>query len=362
MDEVSDRGSRRVWIVAGLLVGALILWSLAPRWQQRLGPAPQAAFVAVQIEGEPVASDGWHEIAAGTPFRLHAVLEARTLTGDTVWYTEAPALRLAGREIPTGQLRPWPEGRRARARWLTVEGVSAFVEVGAAAQDPPVRLVENYQPAWGSEWSAAGVVDPRLVRVEPGLGLRPLPFGTQRYAVRLELYESAEALAPAARWNSPGAAAALADPASVTTVVALLDGALGPVSRSVGATQIEPAEGAPADAALALATGPAAPFVFTAARLLAAHLTAAGRTFDELDFETVTLGPQGPRWGSEAVAGDLLGAGARLVILWRDADGGGRLDGDDLVFDPHRGMRLTRIAGVFAGDGPLRLDLARLAP
>ncbi|KAB2956838.1 MAG: hypothetical protein F9K16_14565 [Thermoanaerobaculia bacterium] len=362
MEEVSDRGARRVWIVVGLLVGALILWRLAPRWQQRLGPAPGAARVAVQVDGEPVASDGRHEMAAGTPFRLHAVLEARTLTGETVWYTEAPALRLDGRDIPAGRLRRWPEERRLRVRWLTVEGASAFVEVGADPQASPIRLVENYQPAWGSDWSTVGIVDPRLVLVEPGLGLRPLPFGTQRYAVRLERYDSAEALAPAERWSSPGAAEALAAPASVTTVVAVLDGALDSVSRTVGAAQVEPAGGAPAEAALAVATGTAAPFVFTAPRLFAGHLTAAGRTVDELAFETVILGPQGPRWGSEAAAGDLLRAGARLVILWRDADGGGRLDGDDLVFDPHRGMRLTHVAGVFAGDGELRLELARLAP
>lgn len=351
MDEGSNRSTRWVVGIAALLIALLVAWRMAPRWRAAIGPEPTAAYVVVEPEGAGVASDGLHRIRAGTGFRLHAVLEASTLTGDNVWYTEAPALRLGDREIPADRLRRWPEGRRLRVRWMTVEGAERVIE-----PDGQPRLLENFHPEWGTGWTAAGTVDPALVVVEPGLALRPLPFGTQRFAVRLESYDSAEAIAPVARWSSPSVEVALAEPQRLTTVVAAAPPPLERLTGVAGAMQHE-AEMPPAGA---VGAPEWPPFSYSAPRLLAEHLLASGRTVDDLAFRTVTLGPQGPVWETEVAPGDLLRAGERIVIVWADADGGGRLDPSDIVLDLGRGMRLARASSLFAGDDELRLDLARL--
>jgi hypothetical protein len=71
-------------------------------------------------------------------------------------------------------------------------------------------------------------------------------------------------------------------------------------------------------------------------------------------------------WGEEVHAGDLLSAGGRVVVLYRDAappaavpdgaaaapaigsgPGNGRLDGDDLALDYVRGASVRRLSEVF---------------
>ncbi|MBZ0090272.1 MAG: hypothetical protein K8H90_07835, partial [Thermoanaerobaculia bacterium] len=79
--------SRLLWILAALAVVALVVLRF---WDGIVAPfrvEPVAAYVALLPEGETVARDGEHRLAADARFRLFAVLEARTFGGDTVWYT-----------------------------------------------------------------------------------------------------------------------------------------------------------------------------------------------------------------------------------------------------------------------------------
>jgi hypothetical protein len=65
-------------------------------------------------------------------------------------------------------------------------------------------------------------------------------------------------------------------------------------------------------------------------------------------------------WGDDVGAGDLLQAGARVTVLWRDAGEPGRLDPADLVIDLFKGATIRRLDEVFLGDEGLALEVARL--
>ena len=236
--------SKRVWLVVVLAVAGLVAVRF---WDSIAAPfrdTPVAAFVALLPAGESVARDGLHRLDAGARFRLFAVLEARTLTGATVWYTEAPALRLGGREVPGDRLRRWPgSGRLARVRWWTVEGFAPYLQVATADDLERFRLPGNFHPDWGSGWSIDGVVDPRNALLEPGSPLRPLPFGTQRWQVRIEIYAQRTAITPDERLASPGGDELLAGSALPTALVAALPAPLARLSAVFGVTQVEAASG-----------------------------------------------------------------------------------------------------------------------
>jgi hypothetical protein len=355
-----DTGGRWVWWLAAGLVAALVAWRYAPRWSEPFRPRPLAAWVAILPEGGATATDGRHELEAGRAFRLFAVLEAEAFGGERVYFTEAPALSLGGRDVPPESLRPWPGSRRALVRWLTVEGFAPYLAVASAADADRFRLVENFHPEWGSGWSTAGAVDPRLALLEAGSPLRPLPFGTQRYAVRIELFDEEGALTPSARWSSAAAEVGSAETGRLPTVVAALPEPLAAISAAFGRTQLAPAPDLAREIDERLDALVASELAFEGPTLLAAHLAAAGTDAEALAFRTVTLSADGPRWGEQVEPGDLLRAGGRIVVLYRDADGGGRLDPGDLVFDLDRGLRVLAAAAVFESEGgELRLDHAR---
>ena len=355
------RESRRVWWITGGILALLVGWRLVPEVGNPLAPEPVAAHVALLAEGDAVASDGPHRLDAGRAFRLFAVLEARDWRGRAVYFTEAPALRLGDREIATGALSPWSGGAVVRVRWLTLEGFAPYLAVTAGADLERFRIVESFHPEWGDGWRAEGVVDPRLVQLEPGSPLAPLAFGTQRYAVRIELFETAEELTPRSRASSPGADAAQAGAPGLTRVVAELPPPLARVSGSFGRSEVEPAP----DLAEELAAGVRAledrDLAFTRPRLLAAHLAAAGVEPAALAWRAVDLAGERPAWGGEAAPGDLIQAGPRVVILFRDQGEANRLDPEDLVFDLWRGLHVRRIGDIFRGGEGLQVELARLA-
>lgn len=285
-----ERGARWVWWLAAGAVAALLVARFAPRLQAPFAPRAVAAYVALAAEGGEVAADGPHELPSGRPFRLYAVLEAETVTGSRVWYSEAPALRLGGREIPAEAIRPFPGSRPVRVRWLTVEGFAPFLDAASPADLDRFAYVENFHSEWGSGWTADGIVDPRLALADADLGLRPFGFGVQRWAVRIERYEAEAALAPAERVASPGAGAVLESPALVTSLVMTLPAPLAALSAAFGRPLLAPAPALDADGIERIERLIGAGLAARGDRLLAAHLTAAGRRVEELAFATVELG------------------------------------------------------------------------
>ncbi len=354
-----ERESKRVWWIVGAVMLLLVALRWAPAVKQRIGPRPRAAFVAVEFGDQP-PSDGRFEIAAGTPFRLRAVLEAETFTGETVYFTEASALRLGGVEIPAERLRRWPGDLVARVRWFTVEGFAPFLEVSTPEDLERFRLNENFQPGWGEGWSVEGRIDPKNVQLDADSPLRPLPFGSQRYAVRIELFDGDEALTPRARAGSAGANAELARPGTVTGVVATLPPPLAVLSRLYGLTEIEltsaaggsPGSGAaapPADSALDSARRRwiEGGLAFDRRGALRGHLEAAGTEAGQLRWREIELAASGLTWGRELLPGDLLQAGGRIVVLYADAGTAGVLDPADLCLDFGRGAKIYRLDQLF---------------
>lgn len=344
-------------LFAFLVVLALLLW---PRAERELRPQPRRAWVAIEVAGEGVARVGPVEIAAGTPFTLHAVLEAQTRGGETLYYTEAPALVVHGEEVTPEALRPWDRREQIKVLWFTVEGAVPYLKAEAPGGIQRFRFTEFLRLDWPRTWSVPGRIDPANDdRVERGAGTVEPEFGTQRYQVRIELFEPGNDLVPAARFTSPGADLLEPEPERFTTAAVLLPGPAAEASRYFGLTHLDlPAEvrGEPLARAVRLTREHLA---YSQVPLLAQLMAAAARPAEDLTWRRVELEGE-VAWGPEAGPGDLLQAGARWVVLYQDAGEPGRLDRGDLCFDFDRGAVIRPLDQVFTGGG--EVDLARLSP
>jgi len=355
-----DRGARLVWWIAGAILLGLVAYHFVPRMENPLAPTPAAAFVAVLPEGATVASDGAHRLETGHPFRLCAVLEAKRWNGEPIYYTDAPGLELRGSFIPPRQLRRWPADKIARVRWFTVEANRPFLRVDKAEDFDQLVLRESFHPEWGDSWSVDGVVDPRLAGVPADSQWRPLPFGIQRYEVRVELFADPAALIPEQRFTSSPPEAFLAGEPNGTLVEVRRPGALATLSANFGKTEVATADAPAAAVRARLEELTDRRLVFTAAELLAAHIDASGRRPEDLDWHVVEIGRGRLEWGRDVSAGDLLQAGDRIVALFDDQGEAGKLDPVDLVIDLDQGLHLRRLDQVFASSDGLELSLARL--
>jgi len=356
-EERSSRGV--VWVTAAVLL-LLVASRFVPKLGNPLAPEPTAAYVAALATGESVATDGVRELAAGKEFRLFAVLEARDWRGGSIWYSEAPALRLGGRDVPAAALRRPPDDPLIKVRWFTVEGSTPYLEVRDAADLTRFRVDDEFHPEWGSGWTVRGIVDPKLVFLEDDSPLRPLPFGTQRYAVRIEKFADSKALTPANRTSSPAAELAVEQPDRVTAVVAALPPPLDVLSAAFGRKEIEPAPDLGPTLGERIDRLAAIRLAFERARLLRRHLESNSTPPESLVWRQIDLERTILAWGRDVSAGDLLQAGPRVVVLYRDQAEAGRLDSGDLVFDLWKGLHVRRIDQVFRSDGDFELQLARL--
>ncbi len=340
-----------VAVVAGLAVVVALL-TLGGRVQEELAPEPRAAWVAVAVAGEPVASTTPVELEAGQPFRLHAVLEAEDWRGERVYFTEAQALRIDGREVPAAALRRWSGSQEVRVLWFTVEGGPPYLEATAASDLDRLQFRELYRSDWPQAWTVPGSVEPSRRRFEAGPPPASLPaFGTQRFHVRLEFFGPASTIVPQRRVRSWGAEELRRESARFPTVTMRLAGPLAASSGVFGLPQVEP-------------TGEATPALvselrdlwqrrlcFSRLALLREVLGRAGQPWEALDWREVEL-EAGPAWGpAGAAAGDLLRVGERFVILVADHGQAGRLDYDDLGFDFDNGAALRRLGEIFIGEG-----------
>lgn len=341
------------------VLAVLLLW---PTVKERLAPEPAAAHVAILPEGGEAAVVGPVELAAGTPFTLHAVLEARDRSGQTVYYTEAPALEIGGRRVPEEALRRWDRRRVVKLFWFSVEGFAPFLDLDRPEQLDRFHFTEFFRPEWPGTWSVEGRLTPRFSQylVREGVETVARPFGTQRYQVRIELFDDEDDVTPDQRFISTGGNALPEQAGSFPTVFSALAGPAGPASLAFGLTQIEPPPGADPELLGRLAELTEERVAFAGAPLLRDVLEAAGRRRADLRWDSVDLSA-GPPWGDGAGAvetGDLVRAGARVVVLYEDRGTPGVLDRGDLVFDYRQGAAVRALSEVFSGAG--RVELARI--
>jgi hypothetical protein len=349
-----SREQKIIWAVVAVVAAAVAVLMLLPKVGEALAPEPTAAWVAVEAEGSGVAEVGRVDLPADRGFRLHAVLEARGRGGETVYYTEAPALSIGDRQVPADALRRWRRPQPVKVLWFTVEGSVPFLEIKPGHALDRFRVESFFRPEWGFGWTVPGTLDPahddRLVAEDR---LPRLPFGTQRYQVRIELYQRDldRELVPQARFTSPGPAAVTGggDPgAAPAMVVATLPPPAGPASAVFGLTEIAPPPGAGADLLAGLERLTRDRRAFGRLALLATILEGVGRSFADLTWKGIGLDGEEP-WGDGGVAtGDLLRVGDRVVVLYRDAGRAGVLDRADLCFDYVRGAAVRPLGDVFA--------------
>lgn len=349
-----------------ILIGTIIVLSLiaagvylTPAINEKLlQPQPLRAWVAIEAAGAGVADIGVVHLDAGTPFVLHAVLEAKTRGGDAVYYTKAPALRFLGadgtpRPVAAESIRQWDRPAVVRMRWFTVEGRSPYLRLAAGEGPEAFELQLFFRPDWPDGWSVPGLVEAAFDN-QLDLGSRLPPggqdFGTLRYHVRIELYAEKAAVLPEQRIASPGPEALRSDPASFATVVAALPNAAAPASRVFGLTEIEPPADASAELRSALIALADRGLAFTRLSVLRDQLQQMqdpDGPWQQLDLATA------PPWGDGLGAGDLLRVGERVVVLFRDQGRPGVLDYQDLCFDFATGATVRALADVFSGQDPV---------
>jgi hypothetical protein len=350
--------ARRVYLTVAVVAGALLLalW-LWPRVGRAVAPQPIAAYVGIEPSpGAPVAV-GPLEIEAGQPFRLFAVLEARGRDEQPVYYTEATALRIGGRDVPAEQLRRWNEDWHARVLWFTVEPWTHYVALEPSQRLDRVRFQEFFHPDWPMEWVIEGRLDARSDEQVETTVDEDRTFGTQRFQVWVEMYEEEGALVPSARYRSWGMDDLEQHVDEFPTVSALLPGPAGVASAVFGLTAVDLPPNASEQLRQDLARRAEKRLLYESVGLLRKLLLSAGRELDALDWQRTELAA-GPRWDSEVALGDLVRVGARWVIAYRDADGDGALGADDLCLDFEKGAAIRRLGEVFVGEG--EIEWARL--
>ncbi len=342
-----------VWIVLGIAaVVAGALW-LYPRVQEELAPEPVRAWVAIEVADEGFAEVGWRRLERGTPFTLHAVLEARDRQGAPVYYTEARGLRLGGEVIPSSALRSWDRRRPPKILWFTVEAGYAFRETQSQDQIANFDLTEAYRPEWPRAWSIPGQLLPSWVQNPQSIyGVGGKPLGTQRFHVRIEVYEDDKALLPEARFKSWGAESLPDKLEEFPAVTVHVPGKLQAASEIFGLPQLEVPAGQ-GGLPVGLVDLSRNRLAFSRLTVLAETLEATGTDPSRLEWRPLELG-SAPAWGSVVDSGDLFQVGERLVILFEDRGEPGVLDGEDLCFDFAKGAAIRPLGQIFGGDGEVR--------
>lgn len=361
------------WITVAVLVAVAAVLLLSPRVEDLTAPRLLDAHVAIQPAGAPAARMGPVELAAGEPFTLHAVLRAETRGGETVWYTQAPALEVDGGTVPAESLRRWDRSHTVKVLWFTIEGARPVLELERGQGLERFRMLGFLRDDWPFSWSVPGVLEPHNddPYASPASEVNR-PFGTQRYQVRIELWrDPAEDLIPQERYVSPGVEALPEAVDDFPTVTASLPGPAGPASAVFGLTHVVPpqrpelgeAAGEAVDGALlrGLVELTRQRLAFGTLPVLRQVIEAGGAEPGELPWSYVSLDGEAA-WGEQVRPGDLLRAGSRVVVLYADAApeqqhapspaaGNGVLDRDDLCFDFALGAAVRSLGEVFEGEG-----------
>ena len=334
-------------LAVGLVVLAVLL---QPAIEEQLAPELRTAWVGIEVAGSGVAEIGPVELAAGTPFTLHAVVEAE----GPVYYTEAPALKFGDRDVAPERLRRWNRPLEPKIRWFTVEGSPPYVEIAARTDLERFHFQELYRPDWPLAWSVPGTIEPaKDDHLAVDSALRQRDFGTQRFHVLVELYHAVDKLRPRKQARSWRAAELPREAERFTAVRKVLPGRLAPASAVFGLTQLEVAAAASSQELRREIDELARQgLAFSRATVLRDQVRAAGKRFEELAWRDVDLVAGSSPWSA---AGDLLRVGERAVVLYEDRGRPGAVDYDDLCFDYVQGAEVRRLGDVFSGAGVVEL-------
>ena len=345
-------------IVFGLLF-AVVLFQ--PVVEEQLAPELQIAWVGIEVSGSGIAEVGGLDLEVGTPFKLHAVLEALDRRGQPVYYTEAPRLSFLGEEVPGDRLKVWNRPQPIKIRWFTVEGRRPYVTLAAETGIESFEFQEFLRSDWPLSWVVPGEIDAahnnHLESSSPETVHR---FGTQRYHVRVELYRDDEALIPERVIRSWGVSDLKQQIERFPTVQLHLPGAGGPASRVFGLTQLEAPPAADQDLQSQITELANHGVAFSRLTVIRDQIRRSGKQLGELSWTELDLAGQA-RWGEEVAQGDLLRAGDRIVVLYEDRGEPELVDYEDLCFDFVQGAAIRALSDVFVGSGN-NVEFASLNP
>ncbi len=341
-----------LFVLAIAAVAGVVLWWI-PRRAEQARPVPVAVWVGIEVDDSGIARVGQHTLAAGVPFRLHAVVEARVGgeegPGESVWYTEAAGVEFAdGTSVAEASVRPWDQPTRAQIVWFSVEGNVPFLPLSADNRLEKFGLQEFSRPEWGRGWTVAGSLTSQGAGQIEGFAAERT-FGTQRYQVWLELAEDERAIVPDRRIKSWGPEEVVPRGESFPSVIAQLEGPAAIPSSAFGLTQIEPAETTADDVRERIAELSRNRLAFTRLGLLRDALAARGLEYEELEWSLVELSAR--LSFDDFTPGDLLRVGSRWVFLLEDAGTVGVLDAQDLCMDFDAGAVVRPLGEVFVAEG-----------
>lgn len=345
---------------AGLLgAGLVLLLILQPRIEEELAPEPHAPHVAFEVDGSGIAEVAPQRLEVGQTFKLHAVLEARTRDGETLYYTQAKRLRIGGADVPAEQIQTWDRPRPVRVRWLTLEGSRPFLELQEGEGLSAFEIKAFLRTTWPIGWSIPGELEPANDDHLALENTEPIPFGTQHYQVQIEFYDTEQSVIPQRTLYSGGVDELRRQPDAFPAVRQTLPGAAAAASRVFGLTQLEPPKGAERELLQKIEELAQRGVAFSRLSVIREQIRSNGKTIEEVDWVPIDLSGRWG-WGESVAAGDLLRAGERIVVLYADRGSDGALDGDDLCFDYVQGAAIRRLADVFSGEGVV--ELASLSP
>jgi hypothetical protein len=351
------------WIVVAVLGLGAVLLLLQPEMQDTFAPEPVAAWVGIETLGAGAQAGtvvvGPVEIPVGLEdsprFRLHAVVGAKSRSGEMVYYTEAKKLLLGGEEITGDRLLTWDRARTVKLRWYSVEGRWPFLLLDAESGIRGLQMQEFLRSDWPLAWSVPGEIDAvNDDHLEADRRGGRQNFGTQRYQVRFQLYTRPDDLVPSLHIKSWGADELKEHVDEFPTVTAVLPGHLGPASRVFGLTQLEPDESVPKDQLAEMQSQidelAEHQVVFSRLTVLRDQVRASGRLFEDLTWDLLELDGS-VAWGTaddrSIAAGDLLRVGSRIVVLFDDRGTPGVVDYDDLCFDFVQGSEVRSLGDIF---------------
>ena len=346
-------------VIIGLVFAAVIF---KPVVDEQLAPELVTAWVAIEVAGssnaatsDVAASDiadvGSFFLEVGTPFKLHAVLEARDRRGETVYYTEASRLSFDGKEVPVESLVAWNRPQPIKVRWFTVEGPRPYVTLDTEGGIEAFKPEEFLRSDWPLSWSVPGEIDAAHDNHLENVSAEKIQrFGTQRYHVRIELYSSEESLIPERVIRSWGVSDLKQQIHSFPTVRLTLPGVLWPASRVFGLSQLEPPPGASREMLDQIAELAEHDLAFSRLTVIGDLIRETGESFGDLEWTSLDLAGAA-RWGEDVGPGDLLRVGDRIVVLYDDRGILGVVDYPDLCFDYVQGAAVRALSDVFIGSG-----------
>lgn len=353
MSSSSSAGQNRWFWVLVLLVSFVALGLLfQPTVREQLAPKPVTAWVAIEVGNSGVANVGPADVEVGTPFRIHAVLEAEGRNEEPVYYTQAKALTLFGEAVPDEHLRTW-DRLPVKIRWFTLEGERPYVEVDAETGIQGFEMRELARSDWPLTWTIPGDINAANDdHLSISTVLPQQEFGLLRYHVRVELYDREDQLIPRQVVRSWGVKDLKAELERFPTVALTLPGALAPASKVFGLTQLVTLPGSPPDLLQQVSELASHGIVFSRLSVLHDQIQGAGKTLDTLRWSSIDLAGSTPFGVAGYPApGDLLGVGDRVVVLYEDRGQEGVLDYGDYCFDYARGAVVRALEEVFSGDG-----------